>query len=972
MKKTNDPNILIFILFFLSGISGLIYEILWARILGNVFGSSTIAHSLIISLFMGGLALGSYLAGLFIRKRYITRLSMVYALIEFCIALCALISFYILPFFQNIYNNSIDISGKELFIINSARFIFILIILIIPTTLMGSTLPVISQLLIKDKISSSKLVGFLYSFNTFGAIFGIYFAGFYSILANGITNTFFIAVAINIFVSLVFFTKRNDWDLNNRANIKFNSGKDKNIISDYKKEKKHFAYILFIYAISGFTTMALEVVWIRALVFFVGSSTYAFSIILIVFLAGISIGSFVMSFVSPNLKRPILTFSFFEFILGLSSLISVLVIYHYSTATGYSAGSADPIFLSSLNSSINQIFAVVFLIAILPTLIMGAIFPVVNRIILEGSLLTGNAVGNIYSSNTIGTIFGSLSAGFILIPSFGVTGSIIFLCAINLILGFMLIFPDNPNRKQLFFYCTAIIVTALLIFIILPHNFKFKSDTETKEDKILFYKEASSATVSVFEDSKGFRSMSINGMMIGGNQIKSLRKEMMLAHLPMLLHHKPKSALIIGLGTGITLAEASLYKPDILDCVEIVDAVKDGASLFAKDNLDITRSLNAHIYIEDGRNFLATVKKKYDIIIDDSMLRRESAGNGPLYAYEYYKDISNHMNTGGIFCQWLPLYLEKDIYKSILKTAKSNFKYITLWYLGHAAVIQIASNQEIKIDIENIKDKIMIKEINERLRLVELDDIEALLKCFLLNNDEIESFCNDAAINSDDKPYVEFKVPLQNSSQVIFGENLLDMAPLRSKTIPFQFTSKTNDETINHLGKNWNNFHLILRGSILHHFDKPAESLEAYLKALEIDSTDKNAKYFLGIGRGEVNNDKANAYNKIGDYFKTKKQFDRAVYYYNRSIESEPNSLEALNSISNLYFELGNYNSAIIFGERAVSIDPGNISLLFNLGTFYEENKNYNRSKEIYKKCLELNPLFSYAKERLDKLNGMR
>lgn len=966
MNTKRNPDLMIFILFFLSGISGLMYEILWARSLSNIFGSSTIANSIIIALFMGGLASGSYLAAIFIKKSDKNNLCRVYALIELSIALTALLVFYTLPMYQHIYNNYIDLTGSGSVAINLARFLLIFVIIIIPTTLMGSTLPIISQILVKDRPNAGKLVGFLYAINTLGAIAGIYFVGFYSILKFGVTASFYFAAAINIFISIVFFFKGSEWEVKSAKQ----PAVKKHITNPNSDRHKYLpSVILLSYALSGFTTMALEVVWTRALVFFVGSSTYAFSIILIVFLLGISLGSFVISLFVDKLKKPVFTFGIMELVLGSAALVSAFVIFKYSSSPVFNQSTLDPIFLSSLKSGIFQIFTASLLVIILPTLIMGAIFPVVNKIILEESNLAGNAVGRIYSANTFGTIFGSLAAGFIFIPLIGVTKSIMVFCFINLFLGLFLLVFSGSSKTKILSYTFGFVFIVIILFIIFPADIRFKSDTEKSSDNILYYKEDVSATVAIFEDEKGYRSMSINGMMIGGNQTKSLRKEMMLAHLPMLLHNNPKSVLTIGLGTGITFSEASLYNPDNLECVEIIKAVRDGAQLFKKDNLDIINNKNAHIYIEDGRNFLSTVKKKYDVIIDDSMLRRESAGNGPLYAFEYYKDISNHLNKNGLFCQWLPLYLEKDIYKSILKTVKYNFKYVTLWYLGHAAVIQIASNDEIKIDLKQIQQKMLSPVINTHLKKIEMDDAETLVKCFLLDNDRIEQFCSNARINSDDKPYVEFMVPLQNSSQVIFGDNLLEMAPMRPNQVPLHLFTDFPGSQINYSDNKWNNFHLILRGSILHHLDKEEESFYAYLKAFELDSNDKNAKYFLGIGRGETPQDRALAFVKIGDYFKASKYFDKALYYYNESFSIDNSSISALNSISNLYFELGDYKSAIMAGEKAVEIEPSNVSLLFNLGTYYEEMKNFGKAKYLYDKCLALNPLFSYAKDRLEKMN---
>ena len=962
MILNKNLRALIFFLFFISGVSGLIYEILWARILTSHFGSSNIANSIIISVFMGGLALGSYISSQHIYKLKKISPILIYSLIEFFIAISALISFYTLPLLSNFYINNIDLSGTSYFIVNLIRFFLVATILLIPTTFMGMTLPVITQIIINDSSRKSKFIGFLYSINTFGAIIGVILSGFYLILNYGINNTFYLAILLNSIIGIIFliiYFQNKNISIKNQY-IKSKQLNEANIIPN----KKFFLIILIIYAISGFISMALEVVWIRALIFFVGSSTYAFSIILVVFLFGIALGSGLSSILIHKLKRSILAYSLLEFLLGFSILISIIVIHYYSFKLLGVDNNIDPIFLSSINSSITDIFILTFLIIIVPTLIMGSLFPVVNNILLNEKIASSYVVGKVYAANTFGTIIGSVFCAFILIPFLGVSNTLLLFCLLSSILGLILILIEKDINRKYKLYTILPVLFFLLIMIISPINLRFKSDTEKVTDKILFYKEDPAATVSVFEDENGFKSMSINGMMIGGNQIKSLRKEIMLAHLPLLFHSNPQSVLTIGLGTGITLGDISLYNPKTLECVEIIDAVKEASKLFKEDNLNVVSNQKAKIYIEDGRNFLLTNKKKYDVIIDDSMLRRESAGNGPLYASEYYNDIKKSLNPNGLFCQWVPLYLNKEIYRTILNTTKLHFKYITLWYIGHAAVIQLASNDKINIDLNKLKSKLENPQIKNRLKKIEYDDPIALLKCFLLDNDQIERICKNSKINSDNNPIVEFKVPLETSSQNIFADNLLEMAPLRPLKPPFIFSS-TDEKDINSLSQKWNNFHFVLKSSILHHLGKNNESFNELIKAYEVDSTDKHVKYFLGIGNGEPDKEKAVSYVKIGDYYRSINKIENAIYYYNIAYNEYPYSIEALNSLSQTFFETGKIDKAIDYGEKAIAIQPDNVYLLYNLGTYYEEAKNYTRAQSLYLKCTQINPLFEPAKQKI-------
>jgi spermidine synthase len=986
-------------IFFFSGISGLIYEIIWSRILAQIFGSSIYAITIILSIFMAGLAAGSFIFGKIIDKnRKIPNLKF-YALLELGIAISASFSLLLLPLIKNIYIFFYNSLGNESIILNLVRFFSAACILIIPAILMGGTLPVLLKSIVKDEKTSAIDVGIFYGINTLGAAAGVILSAFYFIENVGVHETFFIAVLINLSISIIifFFYKNFENDLiklnkssgtaksvtepTKKSGYKDKTDKknpvstdkkvtDKDIAQAYFPKSKSFLYVLIIsYGFSGLISLALETLWTRSLIFFIGSSTYAFSIILINFLLGIAIGSFLMTLFIKKINNSILTCAILEILLAITSLLSILLFHRYSNENLNISLTADPLFLGSLNSGFSLIFLKTFYIVFPSTLIMGMLFPLVNQIYNRTFRNFGANIGKIYSSNTIGTIFGSLLAAFVFIPVFGVSLSIALFSIINIIIGLVIFHYTNPSKiKLLFFYPIPFLFIISLFF--LPYLKEFKSDTERSGDKTLYYKEDISATVKIYQDEEGFKSMSVNGMMIGGTQMKTMRKQVLLAHLPMLFHPKPEKVLTVGLGTGITLNELSLYHPKRLDCVEIVDAVKVGSHYFNETNENIIKKDNTAIHIEDGRNFLLTSNEEYDVIIDDSMLRRESAGNGPLYSDEYYQDCYKHLGKNGIFCQWLPLYLEKPTYQMVLRTLKKNFPYISLFYLGHAAVVQIATKEELKINIDLIKEKLNDSKIAHHLNLVEMDNIEAIIKSLLIDNSNLDKILGTGELNSDNNPLVEFRVPKEKGLEKTFSDNLLELAPYRPQSIPAIFNFSENSENTilkNRINKYWNSFHYILSGAIFTHAGDTKNGQLQYLKALEIDSTDKHALYFLCLSPNENKIFRTKSLYEIGNLYLGQKNIIKAINYYKQSLEVDSLFANGYNALANLYFNVGRINESIILGEKSIKIIPNNPILLFNLATYYEEAGNYKRACALYEESLKYDPTNKYAMEGRDE-----
>ncbi|HLA38895.1 MAG TPA: fused MFS/spermidine synthase, partial [Candidatus Glassbacteria bacterium] len=422
MRSRHTDNLL-YICFFLSGASGLVFEVVWMRKLSLVFGSTVHAVSTVVAVFMGGLALGSWLFGkLADRGQKLLRL---YVWIEAGIAASgAAISLGLLPVLDTTYVflHRLGLgSGIGLFLV---RFFLSVAIMLGPTVLMGGTLPVVGRYLVRSRSELGARLGSLYGLNTLGAVAGTLAAGFWLIMLYGETATCVVAAFCNLTAAaLALAVVASTGDTVSEETPDEDKKKQQPIYSDEK-----IAWVPWLFGVSGFAALAYEVLWTRALIYFVGLSVHAFTIILACFLVGIALGSLIATSIVDRWRNLFHLFGALQWVIALSALASLPLI-----------GQLNLIY-QKLNlllgaNTWTQITLVKFCLCLavlgLPTLAMGAAFPVVNRIFIRRRSALGRGVGALYAANTAGTILGSLGAGFLLLPLFGISGSLVAVALIN-------------------------------------------------------------------------------------------------------------------------------------------------------------------------------------------------------------------------------------------------------------------------------------------------------------------------------------------------------------------------------------------------------------------------------------------------------------------------------------------------------------------------------------------------------------
>jgi spermidine synthase len=852
---------LVLALLFLSGACALTYEVVWMRMLILVFGATTFAASTILASFFGGLALGGAWFGRLIDRGRNPLL--VYALLEFGMAACA----FAMPWvFQGIESAYVGVSrtfGVGYDGLSLTRFTFSFVALIIPATLMGGTMPVMLKYLIHDREGLGSRISLLYAANTFGAMAGAFLAGFFLILILGVREAAYLAGFVNLAIGLATLGL---WRRVSRAeagpppvealgleNDEASRGgavvAEPAAAMDRTPDPAVLRVVLLAIAASGFCALALEVLWTRSLVFFLDNSTHAFSTILVAFLLGIALGSLVVVRFADRLKRPVLTLGILQLLIGFSALAALPLL------------SAMPsVFDSILGASVDALLPVkwtaarllnAMLVLFVPTLLMGMSFPLAVKIYSVRVERIGTSAGDIYAVNTLGGVLGSLAAGFLLIPLLGVVNSIALIAAVNLAAGLGLVLTDRSvGARARWGGATAAVVVfgALAGFSIQRGPDNFVSYYERLEDpQILSYHEGAAATVKVYEDGWGNRTISVNGFPVAGTEITMQDAQKTLAHLPMLISPVPSPTVkIIGFGAGGTSWGMSRYEVERIDCVELVQGVPAQAGFFPEVNHDIRSEPRFNLIFGDGRNHSLISEEVYDIISVDATSPK-MAGNGSLYSVEFYELLARSLSEEGIAVQWIPFHLlSESETRMIARSFVEVFPHATLWFTPlRQYFVLVGSADELSIDYAFLAEKLARPEVQEDLAPLSVTSPVDVLGLFVMGEEGLANWVDGALVNSDNHPYLEFLPALAYFvSDLYWVANTGAALERRESVTPYLTNMGDSPEEVaaleDALDRRLRATQHSIRGDILSLIGEDAAARREYLEALRIDPSDIN------------------------------------------------------------------------------------------------------------------------------------
>ncbi len=940
--------------FFFSGVAALIYEILWVRLLGQVFGNTTFAISTVLAAYMAGLGIGGYFIGRFSDR--IKSPLRAYGILELLIGIYAAFTFLFVGGIKVAYiafAQKFD-PGNTMFTL--IRLLLSLPVLFIPTFLMGATMPVLAKIYIRSTAAVGSGAALLYGLNTAGAVVGTLAAGFYFLPQVGMKETLIITVALNIFVGIVAcvaaaILKTVPDEANAETPLLTQTSPE--VVSSASETAliPRALWVPFGLFLTGAIAMFLEIAWTRVLASVLGSSTYAFTIMLATFLLGLSIGSALFKFLLTNRRAYPAYFAGLTLYIAFSSMITLpwfqwmdfVALRMFAMTIGY------PEWFNFMR------FIACSLLIVLPTLGFGALFPVSVALYTNDYRNVGRDLGSLYLANTMGNICGSLLTGFVLIPTIGIYNTLFYAITASGVLGVLVLFLDSTSLIKRF---SLAVPAALLLLLglgriqggwdhrlithglhILPYQWVGMTNNETlagnSDRQIIFYREGLNSIVNVTQVGE-HRNLKVNAK-ADASTIIDLHTQIFSGTLPHLLHPDPKQSLIIGFGSGTTLAASLAFPIDSVDLIEIEPAVLEAAPFFDRINRMAYKDPRAHLHVNDGRNHLLITPKNYDLIISEPS-NPWMAGTANLFSVDFYALVKKRLNPKGILCQWVQSYsMAPADFKMVLASVSHVFPHAMLWNCLGGDWLIIAANDPVTVDLPHIDTLYQsLPLLRDDLKVLNIRGAAGILSYFVMTDKDMKRFVEGATLNTDNLLLLEFNAPnnlhSKDTAQLIYKL----VTNQRTETLPPLITAGLKVDEV----PRW----LVQMGEGLIGKNQNQASQEAvnyFQKALSL------------IALGE---DHAAAYTGIGKCLILSNQMEKAIQHLSQAIIKNPESAEAYAYLGVAQQKTGNANKAYQALKKATELDPANHEYFFWLGQILEAGKKYSEAVAAYESSHSLNP----------------
>jgi spermidine synthase len=762
----------------------LIYQVAWVRLLGLAFGVTVFAISTVLAAFMGGLAIGSLVGGR--RADAARRPLRVYGFVELGVGVTALLTPWAFSLLQGVYGGLAQVvdPAQAPLVAGGVRAVLAFVLLLVPTALMGATLPLAvrgarGQRGEQDPTRGDAwTMGALYALNTTGAIVGCLLSGFLLIGRLGLAETIFAAATANAVAGLgALLLDARQLPLPREATPQFPlestpiipGQSPVNLPSESTplrpgQSPPSVAYqsmptlvlsraALWAFAASGAISLAYEVVWTRILAVLFDSSIYGFVLMLATVLAGIAIGGALGGALVGFRRSPraaALAFGWLELGIGLAAVLALIA---FGTAYDLlqSLRGSGSMFERLVRTDL-RLMAMLSMLTVLPAaLLMGATFPVAARLWAAGAQGLGQKLGGVYAGNVAGAIVGSLAAGFLLVPVLGAHRSLLLLAVANVVLGaVLLVLSETRPSRGLASGAVALVVVAWGATWPSLHQVVFNE--HFPDQRLLAYWEGLENTVSVARDSAGIQTLFTNSRGQTNDSPDLVRYHRVMGHLGALLaSSRTARALVVGLGAGATPGALAQHTGSQVDVVELSESVISAAPFFRLANEDVLQRPNVHLSIDDGRNFLLRNRRPYDVITAD-VVHPYDAGATNLYSVEYFALVAQSLAPNGIMIQWVSpgSALEHAL---IVRTFLQAFPNATLWLGGD---LLIGSPTPLRIGQSELEARLADPAARQSLADVGFNHAQDVLAQFRASSAELHAYAAQGPLLTDDHPILEY------------------------------------------------------------------------------------------------------------------------------------------------------------------------------------------------------------------------
>ncbi len=974
IKPDKGMGRVILILFFLSGFCMMIYLMAWMQGLRHFLGPPLLLIIGVLTIFLGGLAIGSNFTGHFIDNR--PDPLKIYGLLEGALGIYSLILPLLIhwaaPIYKVIYQNIRSSFHISLLL----RYLLCTLILLIPSILIGAVWPVIGRLLVQEIENPGRAMGRIYGINILGGSIGILAAGFVLLPHFGADSTIYFSACIDLIIcisSLLLYKS-----IQSRRIVTEGPSTEKtNIRSIYTEGNRHgmIRRILLIgYGLSGLAAMTYQFIWLRVLAVFLDSYFPAISMILSAFLLGLALGSLCLAGLIDKRKDPLLLLGIIEMIVGLSFLgiIPLLIRYPIFTApliTGFAGSFLLPRLIG---------FTLLFFIMFIPALLLGLSFPLACKILSDKIRVIGKSVSSVFSASASGCLLGTLSGGILLIIWPGIKrGSLVPVWS-YIFIGYVFLLLSCYLSKK----------TKIAIFILIAGSFVifsrfipvwemplFREDpylysyhkvgyqiengadhnmievSSKKKEELLFSKEGIINVVSVIKAKEDI-SMQVNGRLECSTK-KDLTAKVLAGHIPLLLHGQPKDILLIGIGSGITLGSIEHYPLREMECVEISKGMIEGSEYFNEFNNNALKDSRLRMIIEDAGHYLMFTDKKYDVIISQPL----NAWPGAItdfFTSEFFRLSRQRLEPGGIAAIILPFRdIKGEVFRSTLVKWHKVFPFMNLWETNLGTdYLMIGSNERLKWDYPLIKKLLDKTEIASDLARVNIKDPPLeLLTFYSMNNQGLTSTCLPGRIFPDYDTQKAFF-----ALRLTYGDTI---------EYPLEDIQQNRGKGLNDLLTNLQGLDESEIKNIKEKIHKAIEArrllTKAYIHLIKNESRDKVLEGLKEALRINPDDSKAiELYSYIlfasaADY-NEKRRFDLALWTLLELIRIMPDNIEAHYLLGKTYYNMGLIDQAVKEYEKVIEAKPDDEEVHCQLGIAYLNSGWIDLSISLFNRAIRINP----------------
>ena len=784
---------------FVSGFCSLVYQVAWFRLARQVFGASTASTSAVVAIFMGGLGLGAALLGR--RTARAASPLRLYANLETGIAVTAALTPLTMGLVQWLY---IALGGAHALGEIGAltlRLVLATVVLGIPTTLMGGTLPVMAHALEVDRDRGRRLVALLYGINTLGAVTGALLANFAAIELLGIRKTIWVAALINLLLPLVVRALARHAEAIDDDRGRTPPQADQPTAVAGRRPALPIPVILALAALVGFVFFLMELVWYRLLGPLLGGTSYTFGLILAMALVGIGTGSVAYSFGRRDRRPSVLALAFSLALEGLFMIVPFALgdhlAYFAAIVRNLSATGFPGLVLS---------WAIVAAVVVVPAAaVAGYQFPLLVGLIGAGADRVGQHVGRVYAWNTWGSILGSLAGGFGLMPLLGAVTLWWSSAALLALAGLALAIVALVDRRW-----TALLVGAMgvvtLVLCTAEGPTAFWRQTSIGAGRLAGFSGTVNDLTAAISEQRRYLLDEIEGVesnvaLVSSNELALMVNSksdgaaisdaptmIMSGLIGALLHPDPREILVIGLGTGSSAGWfAGIETAETVEVIELEPAVIAFLSAFGPVNLDAHTSEKIELVAGDGREHVLTSSSAYDLIFSEPS-NPYRAGVADLFSRDFYLGVEKRLAPDGIFLQWLQLYeVDAKVLQTALATITSVFPSVETWMVNSGDLLLVASRQPLHHDPAELRRRVAMEPYRSALSETwGVEGLEGLYSGYVAGPELAAGLGRggDQTISTDDRPLIEFGFVRNLGSPKGIARDLLASAHQRRLTRP--------------------------------------------------------------------------------------------------------------------------------------------------------------------------------------------